>query len=68
MSPEKGAHRAVALALETGLPLKLAGKRREAAEERYFADQIEPHLGTGQIEYLGEVTHLEKVSCSSTRA
>src|SRR3989449_6337887 len=60
MSPDKGAHRAVAVAMETGTPLKLAGKRREPKERRYFEEFVEPHLGDG-IEYLGEVTHGEKV-------
>ena len=50
MSPDKGAHRAVAVAVETGLPLKIAGKQREAAEERVLRRPIEPHLGTGQID------------------
>jgi glycosyltransferase involved in cell wall biosynthesis len=61
MTPEKGAHRAVAVAMETGLPLKLAGKRREPAEQLYFHEFVEPHLRDGHIEYLGEVTHGEKV-------
>jgi glycosyltransferase involved in cell wall biosynthesis len=61
MSPEKGAHRAVAVALEAGLPLKIAGKRREPAERLYFSEFVEPHLREGQIEYLGEITHGEKV-------
>ena len=61
MSPEKGAHRAVAVAVESGLPLLLAGKRREPAEQQYVPELVEPHLRPGQIEYLGEVTHGEKV-------
>jgi glycosyltransferase involved in cell wall biosynthesis len=61
MNPEKGAHRAVAVAMETGVPLKLAGKAREPAEQRYFREYVEPHLRAGQIEYLGEVSHGEKV-------
>jgi glycosyltransferase involved in cell wall biosynthesis len=60
MSRDKGAHRAIAVAMEMGLPLKLAGKTREAGERRYFKELVEPHLGDG-IEYLGEVTHGEKV-------
>lgn len=60
MSPDKGAHRAIAVAIETGVPLKLAGKRREPKEREYFEQYVEPHLGDG-IEYLGEVTHGEKV-------
>ncbi len=59
-SPDKGAHRAIAVAMELGLPLKMAGKNREPKERQYFAEFVEPHLGHG-IEYLGEVTHGEKV-------
>jgi glycosyltransferase involved in cell wall biosynthesis len=61
LNPDKGAHRAVAVATEAGLPLKLAGKMREPPEHEYFRQYIEPHLRPGQIEYLGEVTHGEKV-------
>ena len=45
MSPDKGAHRALAVALETGLPLKIAAKCREPLEIRYFDEFIRPHLG-----------------------
>jgi glycosyltransferase involved in cell wall biosynthesis len=58
---DKGAHRAVAVAMEAGIPLKIAGKMREPAEELYFREFIEPHLHPGAIEFLGEVTHGEKV-------
>jgi glycosyltransferase involved in cell wall biosynthesis len=60
LNHEKGAHRAVAVAMELGLPLKLAGKMREPRERAYFAEFVEPHLGNG-IEYLGEVNHGTKV-------
>ena len=60
MNHEKGAHRAIAVAIELGLPLKLAGKVREHKEEEYFAEFVEPHLGD-TIEYLGEVNHGTKV-------
>lgn len=60
MSPDKGCHRAIAVAMETGLPLKIAGKRREPREWEYFKEFVEPHL-SDRIEYLGEVTHGEKV-------
>jgi glycosyltransferase involved in cell wall biosynthesis len=60
MSPDKGAHRAVAVALEAGLPLKLAGKCAEPAEQEYFDALVRPHLGADR-EYVGEVTHGEKV-------
>ncbi|HKA27051.1 MAG TPA: glycosyltransferase family 4 protein [Gaiellaceae bacterium] len=60
MSPDKGAHRAIWVAKETGLPLKLAGKKQDLKEQHYFHEFVEPHLDD-QIEYLGEVTHGEKV-------
>ena len=60
MNHEKGAHRAIAVAMEVGLPLKLAGKVRERRERAYFADFVEPHL-SDEIEYLGEVNHGTKV-------
>ena len=60
MSPDKGAHRAIAVAMEAGLPLKIAGKCASRRSSEYFAEFVEPHLG-GRIEYLGEVAHAEKV-------
>jgi glycosyltransferase involved in cell wall biosynthesis len=59
-SPDKGAHRAIAVAMELGLPLKMAGKNREPKERQYFAEFVEPHLSS-RIEYFGEVTHGKKV-------
>ncbi len=62
MSPDKGAHRAVAVAMELGLPLKIAGKCREPKEIEYFTEFVEPHLGPAHdIEFLGEVNHGQKV-------
>jgi glycosyltransferase involved in cell wall biosynthesis len=60
MSPDKGAHRAIEVAEQLGLPLKLAGKMQELREEEYFEAAVKPHL-SGEIEYLGEVSHEEKV-------
>ncbi len=60
MSADKGCHRAIDVAITAGLPLKIAGKRREPAEIEYFEQYVRPHL-SDQIEYLGEVTHGEKV-------
>jgi glycosyltransferase involved in cell wall biosynthesis len=61
MSPDKGAHRAVAVAMEAGVPLKIAGKLREPKEREYFSEYVEPHVGHYGIEYLGEVNHGQKV-------
>jgi glycosyltransferase involved in cell wall biosynthesis len=61
MSPDKGCHRAIAVAMELELPLKIAGKSRERPEREYFAEFVEPHLGHHGIEYFGEVSHGQKV-------
>jgi glycosyltransferase involved in cell wall biosynthesis len=61
LSFDKGAHRAIEVAREAGLPLKLAGKMREPLEREYFERHVRPSLGWG-IEYLGEVSHDEKVA------
>jgi glycosyltransferase involved in cell wall biosynthesis len=61
MSPDKGCHRAIAVAMERELPLKIAGKMQEPKERAYFEEFVEPHLGIHGIEYLGEVTHGRKV-------
>jgi len=60
MSADKGCHRAIAVAAQAGVPLKIAGKNREPAEQAYFQEYVEPHLNE-QIQYLGEVNHGQKV-------
>jgi glycosyltransferase involved in cell wall biosynthesis len=60
MSPDKGAHHAVRLAQATGLPLKLAGKMHDVSEREHFESEVRPHLND-HIEYVGEVSHDEKV-------
>jgi glycosyltransferase involved in cell wall biosynthesis len=61
MSADKGCHRAVEVAREAGVLLKIAGKMREPAEREYFEAYVAPHLGDG-AEYLGETSHRKKVS------
>jgi len=61
MSPDKGCHRAIAVAMEREVPLKIAGKMQEPKERAYFEEFVEPHLGVHGIEYLGEVHHGTKV-------
>jgi glycosyltransferase involved in cell wall biosynthesis len=61
MSPDKGCHRAIAVAMDRELPLKIAGKMQEPKEMEYFAEFVEPHLGIHGIDYLGEVSHGTKV-------
>lgn len=60
MSYDKGCHRAIEVAKKAELPLKIAGKLREPLEKEYFELHVRPNLAWG-IEYLGEVSHDEKV-------
>ncbi len=60
LSPDKGAHRAIEVAREAGIPIKLAGKKREHAEQEYFDTMVRPLLGD-DAEYLGETSHGFKV-------
>ena len=60
ISPTRGATLAIDVAITAGLPLKIAGKNREPLEQQYFEEFVAPHL-SDQIEYMGEVTHGEKV-------
>jgi glycosyltransferase involved in cell wall biosynthesis len=60
MSFDKGCHRALEVAREAGVPIKIAGKLREPLEKEYFETYVRPNLGWGR-EYLGEVSHAEKV-------
>jgi len=60
LSPEKGPEGAIKIARATGLPLKIAGKI-DAVDRVYYREQIEPLIDGEQIQYLGEVSHKEKV-------
>ncbi|HEY9806153.1 MAG TPA: glycosyltransferase family 4 protein [Candidatus Obscuribacterales bacterium] len=64
LSPEKGPHEAIAIAKAVGLPLKIAGKV-DAVDREFYQDQIKPLIDGEQIQYLGEVSHAEKVKLLS---
>jgi glycosyltransferase involved in cell wall biosynthesis len=55
ISLDKGTHRAIALAKETGMTLKIAGI--VASEHRaYFEKCVKPEIDGDQIQYLGTVS------------
>ena len=58
ISPEKGPDKAIAIAREAGIPLKIAAKV-DRADEAYFNSTIQPLLGPG-VEFLGEISEQEK--------
>jgi glycosyltransferase involved in cell wall biosynthesis len=54
MSPDKGVHRAIAVARATGRRLLIAAKMRDPVERAFFRERVRPLLGDG-VEYVGEV-------------
>lgn len=68
ITPDKGQHLAIEVARRTGRKLILAGKVERSGEgERYFEDQIEPHLGR-TVEYYPNVHGAEKARLISRAA
>ncbi len=63
-SPEKGPVEAIKIARGAGLPLKMAGKI-DVVDQDYYREQVEPLIDGEQIQYLGEVSHEEKVKLLS---
>ena len=53
MSPDKGPHRAIEAARRAGVPIVLAGPV-QPGQERFFADEVEPHLEDEGVSYVGE--------------
>ena len=64
LSPEKGPEGAINIARATGLPLKMAGKV-DAVDRTYYNEKLKPLIDGEQIQYLGEVSHQEKVQLLS---
>ncbi len=59
ISPEKRPDRAIRIARETGIPLKIAAKV-DKVDQVYFREQIEPLLDQPGIEFIGEINEREK--------
>jgi glycosyltransferase involved in cell wall biosynthesis len=59
ISPEKRPDRAIRLAREAGIPLKIAAKV-DRADEAYFRNEIEPLLDGPGVEFIGEINEREK--------
>ncbi|HEX3540333.1 MAG TPA: glycosyltransferase family 4 protein [Acidimicrobiales bacterium] len=61
MCPEKGVCTAIHAARRAGLPLRIAAKMNEAAEQLYFEREVRSLLG-GDVEYVGEVGGADKLA------
>jgi len=59
MDPVKGAHRAIEAARRAGRTLVLAGPV-QTGQERYFREQVEPHIDGRRVRYVGEVAGVAK--------
>src|SRR3984893_7805397 len=59
IAPEKGIDRAIRIARHCGVPLKVAAKV-DKADQDYFADQIEPMIKAGNVEFIGEIADKDK--------
>ncbi len=60
MSHAKNPAGAIAIAKACGLPLVLAGQPQNGVEERYFAEEVMPHVDGEMIRWLGPVNHEQK--------
>jgi len=55
--PDKGTATAIAIARAAGRRLTICGI---VQDERYFAEQVRPHLGDGDVDFLGSVGAQER--------
>ncbi len=60
MTAEKGILEAMELSQRTGVPLRIVAKQQHWTELEYFEESIEPKLGTGEVEFLGELGPKER--------
>ncbi len=58
-SPEKGLDRAIKIAMESGIPLKIAAKI-DKVDAEFFRKAIRPFLKHPLVEFLGEIGEKEK--------
>ena len=59
ISPEKRPDRAIAIAIDAGIPLKIAAKV-DNVDIDYFRDHIEPLLAHPLVEFIGEIGDQDK--------
>jgi glycosyltransferase involved in cell wall biosynthesis len=59
ISPEKRVDRAIRIAIEAGMPLKIAAKV-DPSDREYYELRIKPMLNHANIEYIGEIREHQK--------
>jgi glycosyltransferase involved in cell wall biosynthesis len=59
IAPEKAVDRAIRIAEQCGIPLKIAAKV-DRADRDYFEERIRPMIISPHVEYIGEISDSEK--------
>ena len=59
IAPEKRPDRAIRIAMQCGIPLKIAAKV-DRADQEYYEQQIEPLIDGKNVEYIGEIADKDK--------
>lgn len=59
VAPSKGAHLAIEIAKQSGIPLKIAGEIQPLYKS-YWEEKVKPHVDGKFIQYIGEVGREEK--------
>ena len=62
MSREKNPLDAIRIAQAAGMPIVLAGRPQNAAEEQYFRDEVQPLIDGTRVRWIGLVNHVQKVA------
>ena len=61
MSPEKNPLDAIRIARAADMPIVLAGRPQNAAEETYFREKVQPLIDGERVRWIGLVNHPQKV-------
>jgi len=61
MSPEKNPLDAIRIAAVADMPVVLAGRPQNAAEENYFREKVQPLIDGKRVRWIGLVNHPQKV-------
>lgn len=62
ISAEKGVDRAIAIAKEANIRLKIAAKVEGERDQAYLRDVVEPMVDKSLVEFIGEITDAQKAA------
>jgi glycosyltransferase involved in cell wall biosynthesis len=61
MGPQKNPSGAIDIARKAGMPIILAGQPQDRSEREYFEAEVKPRIDDRFVQYLGPISHKEKV-------